>query len=119
MSTGNEGMSIVDPCKHRVFFNPSPHKGDEVYCIRCGAFRIVVVAVAEWRVKCGHRRCTFSVRFGDDEGSARRAAIRHIAKFPDHVATVYQGNRVDGQVRAQDQVIPGSLPDRYHTVTLL
>lgn len=112
-----KGMSIVGPCNHKVYFNTSPVKGDEVYCVRCGDFRTVIVAVAEWRTNCEFQSCTFSVRFGDDEHAARRAAIRHVGRYPAHVALLYQGDRLDSRVKSNMDVIPGSLPDRYHTVT--
>lgn len=117
MPANNPGYMALLDCKHAAQFSPPPKKGDEVYCRKCGAFRHVAVAMAEWRVRCRYpSSCRLSVRYGADESRAKRSAIRHVAKFPSHTVEVLQGDRVDALVQANDQPIPGSLPDSYHIV---
>jgi hypothetical protein len=96
-------------------FDPPAKLGNEVYCRRCEKYVYVLVAVIEWRIKC--LDCSLGHRFGDDETSARRAAIRHVGKRQDHVVDVFRADKLIATVKANEEIIPGSLPDRYHVVT--
>lgn len=118
MPTPNSASNMVIlSCKHTATFSPPAVKGDEVYCRKCGNFRLVDVATAEWRIRCRYEYgCQLSVRYGADESRAKRSAIRHVARYPSHTVAVLQGDRLDALVQANDQVIPGSLPDSYHIV---
>ena len=110
----SERMVILG-CHHKMFFDPPPNPGDEVYCRWCRTYQLVDVTIAEWRIRCD--RCPFSHPYGADESRAKRTGIRHVGKYPGHTVTVYQGDRLDSTIQGQDHIIPGSLPDRYHTVT--
>lgn len=119
MTEHDKRVMVIMSCNHTNFFDPPPSKGDEVYCMRCGTFRTVEIAVAQWRAKCQHKGCRFSVRTGDDSNAARRAAIKHVGRYQDHKVFVLQGDRVDSSTDVSDETIPGTLPDRYHIVTVL
>lgn len=119
MTEHDARVMVIMSCKHTNFFDPAPKKGDEAYCIRCGKFRVVDVAVAQWRARCQFKGCRFSVRTGDSGDAARRAAIKHVGKYQDHKVWVLQGDRVDSSTDVSDETIPGSLPDSYHIVTVL
>ena len=67
-------LSILD-CFDTALFSPPPAEGDEVYCARCAAYRIVVTVSAEWRVRC--RGCSLGRAYGADEDHARVVAQRH------------------------------------------
>jgi hypothetical protein len=108
-------MVLLSPCRHSAFFDPAPLHGDEVYCRKCEDWRMVMVTVAEWRIRC--RSCHLSHRYGEDETSARRTAIKHVARFAGHTVVIFQGDRLDAEVKAAEP-LPGTMPDCYHTVTL-
>lgn len=67
----------LEPCHHVQYYDPTPRKGDMVWCIRCDNYRIYMGKVAEWWVKCTHYGCAYSRHYGADEDSARRAAGTH------------------------------------------
>lgn len=102
-------------CKHTAYFSPPPKAEDTVYCLRCSTWQ-TYVTVACWTVRCAG--CPWARNYGDDETSARRTSIKHVARFPGHTVHISYAGTLDSEVKAQDPPIPGSLPDRYHTVIL-
>ena len=119
MTEHDRRVPVILSCNHTKYFDPPPIKGEEVFCLRCDQAVTVLVAVAQWRARCLHKGCRFSVRTGDDPDAARRAAIKHVGKYQSHRVSIYQGDRLDSTTDVSDETIPGTLPDRYHIVTVL
>jgi hypothetical protein len=112
---GHRKVRVLLSCNHVIVYFPIPRKADTLYCIRCEMYREFITAV-EWKLRCNH--CRFSHSYGEDERQANRSAITHVSRFPAHTIRIMYGDDPKGEVKAQDTPLPGSMSDRYHTVTI-
>lgn len=102
-------------CPHASYFPDSPpNVGDEVYCQRCRAYRIVAETHAEYMVKCDTPGCRTPARkFGAALLTAQRWADRHAREHPDHSLLILQGSQVVEERRGKrgQNVLPLGLYD--------
>lgn len=93
-------MSVIDTltnvslqCRHEQRYPaPAPAPGDIVYCRQCGDYREILSRSEDYQVRCGH--CRLSRTYGRDKEHAYAVASRHVAKFPTHVASIWDGGDV-------------------------
>jgi hypothetical protein len=83
--------TITLTCKHTYDFDDvtAPRKGDEHWCRRCRAVRIVEAAPPNIKVRC--RGCQYSRKFGRARVTADVAAAKHRRKNPDHTVEIRDG----------------------------
>lgn len=103
---------VMLSCTHKAVFSPTPTVGDVLYCRRCGEYVHCLIAIAEWRIRCNH--CRVSHRYGADEGSARRRAASHAARFTEHRVTVYREDEVMGEYIVMGPYLPSMIEPWDH-----
>lgn len=89
-----------------------PSTGEEVYCRRCGEYRLVTYRSSDWRSKCVD--CRYSRYCGADESWAKTLAGKHTNKYPGHRVKVFQANNPDEWELIQVQA--ETLPDPPRSV---
>lgn len=95
-------------CMHDVYYDPPPKEEDIVYCRRCGDYRGVTVASAEWIIRDADSGWTR--RYGTDEVEARRGAAQHVMRYPTHTVRLWHGGLLRAEINAPNagnQEIPG------------
>lgn len=83
---------VLFTCGHYRHFQRTdlPQGGDLLYCVRCNHGRRVVLAEAEYHVRC--RDCRYGRRCGASLESGRSAAAAHV-RFRHHVVDVLRGGK--------------------------
>lgn len=88
-------------CNHaRLYAEPAPVIGDEVFCVRCDGMATVTSAPDEWRARC--RDCNYSRSFGASKLTAERLGTRHWNRKKHHVVDILNGKRVDSTIGDED-----------------
>jgi len=97
-------MARLYPCRHMAAYAPMPVVNDTLYCRSCGTWRLCVEVSKAWRAVCRRRECR-SWNYGADERSARRMAVRHQNRYPDHEVWIWLGGNVKDKLPAQPALI--------------
>ncbi len=92
---------VILTCKHEVTFDPPPSIGDEVYCRRCGLYRIVSQELTGMiRVNC--RQCPYCRYYGTDERTANLGASKHSLRMPTHEIDIERDGKLIRTVSMMD-----------------
>lgn len=95
--------SLLD-CQHLVIFRPPPKVRDKVYCQKCQEYRFVRRVLTAWSLYCGE--CQWGKNYGDNESGAKRAANKHLLKFPDHSVGLLHNGKVIQLLTSDQPPIP-------------
>lgn len=84
---------VTMDCLHtRIYEDPPPQKGEELWCLRCDVVRHVIAAPPEIRVRC--QQCSFARAFGRARVNAEIGASKHRIKHPTHTVLMFDGKTV-------------------------
>jgi hypothetical protein len=91
-------------CHHtRVFPNPAPKMGDQLWCPKCNKVATVISAPDEWRTRCVN--CTYNRSHGAAKLNAEIAAAKHRMRHPEHVVRIYNGNVITQTFGNRNQIV--------------
>lgn len=86
-------LRLLFDCHHdRIFNQPAPNVGDQVFCLKCNKPRIVTGAVLGWYLRC--QSCQLGRTYGEARITCMQAAARHKNKRGGHVVAVFHDNKL-------------------------
>lgn len=85
---------MILSCHHdRVYNQPLPSVGDQVYCTKCAEYRQVTGTVQGWYIRC--QTCPMGHTYGEARLAATQAARRHKDHNVTHVVAVFHNGKLN------------------------